>query len=100
MEHNFKVGDLVETICNMPIYLGNGEVVTRRLRTGNSHIVQTNQWVGYPSKVVAIDCGKKKNRVRVGTLESDGRGTCYLPHRLRAWSEENRRGEFEPKEKA
>jgi hypothetical protein len=100
MELNFKVGDLVETICNMPIDTGNGDVVKRRNRSGNFHIVQTNQWVGYPSIVVAIDCGKNKNRIKVGSLGSDGRGTCYLPHRLRLWKEENRKGEFEPKEKA
>jgi|TARA_S200002703_G_scaffold59312_1_gene51436 hypothetical protein len=94
MTHNFQVGDVVETIQNMPIWdaKGDGSCVKRRLRTGNFHIVQTNQWVGYPSTVEAIDCGKTK-RIKVG-------GCYYMPHRLRVWDEKNRKVGYEPRERA
>ena len=92
MSHNFKVGDIVETIQTMPIYKADGTFVTRRLRNGNFSITQAAQWVGYPGTIEAIDCGKTK-RIKVG-------GCYYMPHRMRPWDEANRKGAFEPRERA
>lgn len=86
MTHNFKVGDIVETIGFMPSIGKDGKQKYRRNRlSGNMTSVWCDDWQGRPETVEAIDCGKTK-RIKVG-------GNYYMPHRIRAWNEVNRKNE-------
>ena len=95
MMHNFKVGDLVEMIEEVPVFTGDytGKRVTRlNRRTGHQAPIRAAQWTGEPHVIEAIDCGKTK-RIKIGK-------GYFMPNRIRVWKEENRKGKFEPRERA